>query len=460
MTGEAGEPMKAPDQFDELEQRITQQLQRAVADLRAEVLGRLDAGSATVTSGESPTHRARSLVGDLLAAAVDIAGAESQAAILRILLARSGRFSSRAALFLTEVKHVRGWGSRGFEDSAKRIEELKNSYDQTGPWSRVADGRGVLLLSASDCAHLCARLQCRVPAEGAIIPLVLRDRIAAALYVDRLATDTNLEIEALQLLTYMACQALETLPFRQLKVPVTLHLDERGSRRSSGAPLWDPTAVTVPVRVPGQPESAAEPPARTAAAIAPEEVHEATGALPPRSLSPPPAAPLGGPSGHGNGGGSHQELSARSQLRGNGHEPARSPSGDALADDQDELSFRNIDSPANGDSLVHPPDDFEGPGRAFHYGAIEGEADLRADETGQAERLARLLVSELKLYNRDTVEEGRKHGDLYARLAADIERSRQLYEERVDEQIRHDHDFFRNELLRILADGDTELLGI
>ena len=53
----------------------------------------------------------------------------------------------------------------------------------------------------------------------------------------------------------------------------------------------------------------------------------------------------------------------------------------------------------------------------------------------------------------------RASSDLYERLKDDIERSRQVYDERTPEHIRREHDFFRDELVRILADGRAESLG-
>jgi hypothetical protein len=76
-----------------------------------------------------------------------------------------------------------------------------------------------------------------------------------------------------------------------------------------------------------------------------------------------------------------------------------------------------------------------------------------------ARRIARLLVSEIKLYNERKVTEGRASGDLYLRLKDDIERSRQVYAERTPEHVRSTADFFHEELVRILAEGKPEALG-
>ncbi len=78
----------------------------------------------------------------------------------------------------------------------------------------------------------------------------------------------------------------------------------------------------------------------------------------------------------------------------------------------------------------------------------------------EARRLARLVVSELKLYNEAEVEEGRRRRDLYERLKEDIDRSRQIYEKRVAPRILESTNYFYQELVRILAAGDPKALGI
>jgi len=69
-------------------------------------------------------------------------------------------------------------------------------------------------------------------------------------------------------------------------------------------------------------------------------------------------------------------------------------------------------------------------------------------------------VSEIKLYNEENVLEGRRNRDLYARLREDIDRSRQIYDERVHESVRQGTDYFQQELVRSLAGGDARALGM
>ena len=76
-----------------------------------------------------------------------------------------------------------------------------------------------------------------------------------------------------------------------------------------------------------------------------------------------------------------------------------------------------------------------------------------------ARRFARLLVSEIKLYNEQKVAEGRRGGDLYDRLKEDIDRSRQMYEKRVTPSVAAKFDYFYDELISTLAEGDPSKLG-
>ncbi len=76
-----------------------------------------------------------------------------------------------------------------------------------------------------------------------------------------------------------------------------------------------------------------------------------------------------------------------------------------------------------------------------------------------AKRFARLVVSEIKLYNESKVNEGRRNKDIYERLKEDIERGRQMYTDRVPGNVRDATNYFHDELVRILAGGDVNALG-
>jgi hypothetical protein len=77
----------------------------------------------------------------------------------------------------------------------------------------------------------------------------------------------------------------------------------------------------------------------------------------------------------------------------------------------------------------------------------------------EARRFARLLVSEIKLYNEPKVKEGRDTSDLYHRLREAIDRSREMYDKRVSPQVATKFDYFHYELVNTLAEGDEGKLG-
>jgi hypothetical protein len=82
-----------------------------------------------------------------------------------------------------------------------------------------------------------------------------------------------------------------------------------------------------------------------------------------------------------------------------------------------------------------------------------------SEEDASALRYARLLISEIKLYQEDAVNNGRRDANLLERLGPEIARARRLYEERVPADVRSRADYFGQELVRTLANGDPRLLG-
>jgi hypothetical protein len=89
-----------------------------------------------------------------------------------------------------------------------------------------------------------------------------------------------------------------------------------------------------------------------------------------------------------------------------------------------------------------------------------GSAPDGEDPDTSAKRYARLLVSEIKLYHEPDVAAGQRERDLASRLGGEIARARTLYEQRVPPAVRDRTDYFRDELIRTLANGDATLLQL
>ena len=88
--------------------------------------------------------------------------------------------------------------------------------------------------------------------------------------------------------------------------------------------------------------------------------------------------------------------------------------------------------------------------------------DVAEDERrlhNDARRFARLLVSEIKLYNEKKVQEGREASDLYDRLREAIDRSREMYDKRVQPPVAAKFDYFHYEIVNALGDGEESKLG-
>jgi hypothetical protein len=100
-------------------------------------------------------------------------------------------------------------------------------------------------------------------------------------------------------------------------------------------------------------------------------------------------------------------------------------------------------------SLVQAPADYPA-----------GNGSGADDAESSAKRYARLLVSEIKLYHEPAVVAGRRDRDLAMRLGGEIARARVLYEQRVPSAVRSRTDYFRDELVRTLANGDATLLQV
>ena len=89
---------------------------------------------------------------------------------------------------------------------------------------------------------------------------------------------------------------------------------------------------------------------------------------------------------------------------------------------------------------------------------VEVSEEERPQHVG-ARRFAKLLVSEIKLYNESKVAEGRDHGDLYERLRDTIDRSREMYNKRYSATVGSQFDYFHHELVNTLAEGNESKLG-
>src|SRR5262249_31514381 len=101
------------------------------------------------------------------------------------------------------------------------------------------------------------------------------------------------------------------------------------------------------------------------------------------------------------------------------------------------------------------------PGSAAQSGppAVQSPSLEEQELHTKAKRFAKLLVDEIRLYNQAKVKEGRQSRDLYRVLKEDIEKSRDTYNRRYANTSVAEAGYFTEEVIRILADNDTSVLG-
>jgi hypothetical protein len=71
----------------------------------------------------------------------------------------------------------------------------------------------------------------------------------------------------------------------------------------------------------------------------------------------------------------------------------------------------------------------------------------------KARRLARVLASDIAIYNRDKRDRGIREGNLVAMLGYEIKKSWEIYKERVGAEFANSTPYFRDALNEMLAEG-------
>lgn len=473
----------------EFEEKLTSTVRETVAEetarISAEQLADEQSRGGTAEAASEASADFFDTATELRLAALDIDVAASQAEILEALSRSALRFASRVAIFVNRGDELHGWSASGFGDSDATIKNSVLAGDQVAP--EGADrSTGSIALDSEECRVVCDALDAELPAMGLLMPFVLGNQIVGTVYCDRLG-NAPFSVPALQLLTYLAGQTLETLSVRKRSSTATLNL--AGAPASSAAGAGVATEAPEP-QPPSEPQEAEAPEHESAeAAPVPEETARAPEEIeaPPVSVSdvldqpdeaapPEPAAPdteepapaaIAEPDGVELGPLAEPapEPALEAPVEAEEAPPAApsTPEPPAPADSPQTMGAPPVDPAeppvALGDTSVAPPDDVEGPGWAFT--APAPAADSSSDSgSEEAQRLARLLVTEIKLYNEEAVEEGRRNANIYARLQEDIDRSRQIFEDRIEESTRAQEDHFKQALVKILAGGDPALLGI
>jgi hypothetical protein len=77
----------------------------------------------------------------------------------------------------------------------------------------------------------------------------------------------------------------------------------------------------------------------------------------------------------------------------------------------------------------------------------------RKDPHERAKRLARLIVGDIVLYNKEKIAEGIKHDNLFQVMERELEEGRKYYEKNVDPAVADHTDYFNLAVVDILVKG-------
>src|SRR5450631_1250126 len=359
-------------------QVFDRQLPKLQAELVERVLAELPAAPAETGAGSpiqgGPAHSS------IVSAVASIHAGTTQKEILRALLDAGSAYGSRLALFVVKAGSASGWQARGLgEDDAVKDFPLDMT---SGPAAHAYQNR---IVTPANVAEMDPRFvkQFGGPENEQImvLPLVLKDKVAALLYADG-GIEGVLDGPSLEVLVMATSAWLEVTSLRKQAQKDIGDVAPAMERPPVAAPVQTVSSFSDPF--------AAAPPKHVAAKAAPE---------------PEPAAEV-------------VEVAA--------HAASASAAASAPATAADPFAGMSAED---------------------------------ADTHRKAQRFARLLVDEIKLYNQAKVAEGRRNKDLYDRLKEDIEKSRSTFQKRYGNTAAASGDYFSQELIRSLAEDDVSLLG-
>ena len=361
-----------------VERAVAQVVKRHLPNLQAEIVDAVLAELPEQGYGSSAVG-ATPVSGGLVQAIASVHAGSTQKEILKALLDAGTSYASRVGLFVVKGGAASGWQARGLEDDSL-IKDFP--LDMTaGPASHAYQNR---MATPANIAEMDRRFVTQFGGPSneqiLILPLVLKDKVAALLYADG-GAENLLDAGSLEVLVMATSAWLEVASLRK-----------QAQQREVAEPMPS-MAPPPPVASPAQTVSSYSDPF---ASHSPK--HIAKGPEP----EPEPAAEV-------------VEVAASAASASAAAAPAADPFAGLSAED--------------------------------------------ADTHRKAQRFARLLVDEIKLYNQAKVNEGRRNKDLYDRLREDIDKSRATYTKRYGSTPAASGDYFQREVVRSLAEDDLSVMG-
>jgi hypothetical protein len=414
-------------------------IQKSIGELEESITAAQPAAVVSAPSGSDASRVKRAVQA--------VEHGKSQVDVLNALLEQCLVFGSRAAMLILRGETFSGWKGVGFTAAGGNDELVKRFNAAPGlipELDRVLRNEQVVVW---DGANLSTRLGVAASSRAILVPMVIKDKVAAAVYVDATTDDiAKLDPSSIELLVFTTGLLIDTLAIRKKTPSPSLNDPESATASAApphpAAPAPAPAAAALPR--PAAPAQRPTPPVAQPAsdetvAVSAAQLREMmTPSKPAFTMpetdfaAPAPAAP------------STASFMTTAMPAVEAPRPTTPPPPPQHGHERDDRPSTQYIPPANVKAGAAPP----------------GAAAPDSKKHDEARRFARLLVSEIKLYNEPKVDAGRKNKDLYERLKEDIDRSRQMYDERITEDVRKSSNYFYDELVRILADGNAGALGL
>ena len=406
-----------------------------------------------LAASESARTQASSDMAIVKAAIEEMQSQDSQAEALKSLVNRASSFAPRVVFYVVKGEQVRGWRARGLQGSIgdDAVQQISFPLSADTLVSEVVNSRASWSgtpNSHADDELLWGRLGDDAPQRTVAVPLVVRGRAVAVLYADSAGLDSDaINLEALETLVRVAGMAVGLLTVAASVAPARPAAEYHEQPAPAEAtPAYTPTTEYEEHAPPSPPAQEAVEDLPTAEPVPVSE----------ELVAEPVAEPVA----------TEFEMTS---------EPSQPVAYERVSDEPaPSFSAEPVPAFSSEPAVVEPVSSFTTPEPVSAEAASPVsprrrtyDAALPVDVTDEEEkrqhqdarRFARLLVSEIKLYNEPKVIEGRETGNLYERLREYIDRSREMYDKRVKPSVSSRYDYFHHELVTTLAEGDASKLG-
>lgn len=429
---------------------------------------------------------------------IQIDRGKTQVEILDYYLKEASKFASRVAIFIFKNDQAVGWKGLGFTKFGSddmKIKSIIFPLSEGNPFYNSFQNKSSFLYQPLSEDIITKTLGGPKPEKILLIPLIIKDKVAAGLYADEIKEAIPIEPDLLEILTYSSslCISLigqrHLLPSPTLSKPESLKLETlRPSKPEVPTPPTPPPPVQplsspektqkFDIKAIEQLEAIKKETLKKPSVEIPKEPMQ-TVQIPPTTPKPvPPPEPKVEPPKVEEVYEIQMEEIKEIPTEELEYKIPEAPPPSKWAVESSESVMKEFETPpppppppppTNIEEIytkksveVKPPPDFKKERPGFGFESIPVQPGLTPEESrrhDEARRFARLLVSEIKLYNENKVEEGKKNKNIYSLLKEDIDRSKQLYEERIAADIRAKSDYFKQALISILASGDSSALG-